>query len=64
MRARDLSNNHEKTGAALVRVTRRVSLQRKIIGTQGVALDLLALLADKLAANRPQRRCLLDLRRR
>ena len=64
MRARDLSNGQEKTGAALVRVTRRVSLQRKIVGTQGVALDLLALLADKLAANQPQRRCLLDLRRR
>ena len=54
MRARDLSNGQEKTGAALVRVTRRVSLQRKIDGTQGVALDLLALLADKLAANQPQ----------
>ena len=32
----------------------------EILGTQGVALDLPALLADKLPANLPQRRCLPD----
>ena len=36
----------------------------EIVGRQGVALDLVALLADKLDANLTQRRCLLDQRRR
>ena len=36
----------------------------EILGTQGVALDLRAFLADKLDGNLSQRRSLLDQRRR